>query len=263
NSLPIIILTASVTGILLWLTVQDETRIIGGEECPRNSQHFQVALMNRERQGIRCGGVLIAKDWVLTAAHCDTQSPISTRMGEHNLRANKGTAQCITSAKNYPHPRYDPNTHDNDIMLLRLRNSANLNNYVQPISLATTCAEPNIECQVSGWGTSRSPQSQYPDILQCGMVNIMSKEECDQAYPGAITDNMLCAGLKEGGVDSCQGDSGGPLECNGKLQGIVSWGMEVCAKKGKPGVYTNVCKYIPWIQKIMQNNSVRHADGTR
>uniref|UniRef100_A0A8D0GHT0 Peptidase S1 domain-containing protein n=1 Tax=Sphenodon punctatus TaxID=8508 RepID=A0A8D0GHT0_SPHPU len=103
--------------------------------------------------------------------------------------------------------------------------------------------------------------SQYPDILQCGMVNIMSKEECDQAYPGAITDNMLCAGLKEGGVDSCQGDSGGPLECNGKLQGIVSWGMEVCAKKGKPGVYTNVCKYIPWIQKIITHLASLQGGG--
>lgn len=83
---------------------------------------------------------------------------IHTRMGDHSLRANEGSEQCITSAQKFPHPDYNPTTHDSDIMLIRLRNPANINEYVRPIALATECAAPNTPCLVSGWGTVETPK---------------------------------------------------------------------------------------------------------
>lgn len=44
----------------------------------------------------------------------------------------------------------------------------------------------------------------YPDLLQCLNAPILSDEECNAAYPGQITPNMVCVGYLEGGKDSCQ-----------------------------------------------------------
>ena len=83
-------------------------------------------------------------------------------------------------------------------------------------------------------------------------INIYnSDQECKPAFgaseeasaEGDVTDNMICAGWKEGGVDACNGDSGGPLVCveDGKpvVTGIVSWGFK-CGIPNFPSLYTDV-----------------------
>ena len=65
--------------------------------------------------------------------------------------------------------------------------------------------------------------------------------------------HSFCAGYHEGGKDSCNGDEGGPFVCNGQVQGIVNW-RHGCAEKNRPGVYTRVCDYIDWIEKIIKWN---------
>ncbi|XP_058051854.1 kallikrein-14-like [Ahaetulla prasina] len=251
--------------LILTGTAQDESRIIGGQECPKHAQPFQVILSNGKKNepDVQCGGVLIDKDWVLTAAHCDQQGDIHTRLGDHSLRDIEGSEQCITSEQKFRHPAFNPTTHDSDLMLLKLRDSAMINQYVRPIELATECAQPNTHCEVSGWGTIRSPQVEYPDLLQCAQVYTISHEDCKQAYSSSITENMLCAGVRGGGVDFCQGNSGGPLVCNNRLQGVVSWGMQICAQPGKPGVYTSICQFIEWIRDTMQRNSGNRAAYSR
>ena len=48
------------------------------------------------------------------------------------------------------------------------------------------------------------PTVEYPLTLQCANISILEPRLCRRAYPGHISDSMLCAGLWEGGRGSCQ-----------------------------------------------------------
>ncbi|XP_014373969.2 trypsin-like [Alligator sinensis] len=231
-------------------TVNGESeRIIGGYPCRRP---WQVGLFRGGQ--LHCGGVLIDKSWVLSAAHCYKPGLLRVRLGEYNIRRLDWTEQLKLSSKVIYHPSYNPRTKDNDLMLIKLLNPACLNKNVQTLELTTSCPVTNTECEVSGWGTTISPGAMYPSILHCVGVNIVDQAYCESVSTGLVTNNMVCAGHYGGREDSCYGDSGGPLVCNGKLQGIVSWGPEVCGDPERPGIYVNVCKFIRWIRDTIRNN---------
>ncbi|XP_037767582.1 trypsin I-P1 [Chelonia mydas] len=172
------------------------------------------------------------------------------RLGEHNLAVREGTEQFINAAKVIRHQNYSPQMLDNDIMLIKLASAATLNPYINTIALPTSCVVTGTQCLISGWGNTLSSGTNYPDLLQCLKAPVLSSSKCSGAYPGQITSNLICIGYLEGGKNSCQGDSGGPVVCNGRFQGIVSWGIG-CAQKGYPGVYTKVCSYVSWIQNTI------------
>ncbi|XP_060489305.1 serine protease 1 [Panthera onca] len=236
-------------GAAVAFPVDDDDKIVGGYTCPRNSVPYQVSLNSGYHF---CGGSLINSLWVVSAAHC-YKSRIQVRLGEHNIAVSEGSEQFINSAKVIRHPRYNANTIDNDIMLIKLSSPATLNSRVSAISLPRSCAPSGSQCLISGWGNVQSFGENYPDVLQCLKAPILTDSACRKAYPGQITSNMICLGFLEGGKDSCQGDSGGPVVCNNQLQGIVSWGVG-CAQRGKPGVYTKVCNYVSWIQQTIAAN---------
>ncbi|XP_070628331.1 kallikrein-11 isoform X1 [Bos indicus] len=245
----------------LWLLhpllghVGGETRIIKGYECPPHSQPWQAALFQKTR--LLCGATLIAPRWLLTAAHCRKPRYV-VHLGAHSLGRQDGCEQTRTATKSFPHPDFNnslPNKdHRNDIMLVKMVTPAHLTWAVRPLTVSPRCVPAGANCLISGWGTMSSPQLHLPHTLRCANVTIIKHRECEDAYPGNITDTMVCASVRKEGKDSCQGDSGGPLVCNGSLQGIISWGQDPCAVSKKPGVYTKVCKYVDWIQKTMENN---------
>lgn len=58
---------------------------------------------------------------------------------------------------------------------------------------------------MTGWGATKEGGSVSNNLLEV-VVRILSNAECRATnYPSQrITDNMLCAGYKQGGKDSCQ-----------------------------------------------------------
>ncbi|CAG9783252.1 unnamed protein product [Diatraea saccharalis] len=96
----------------------------------------------------------------------------------------------------------------------------------------------------------------YPGVLanKLQMINLtaLSVEKCRLKYWGInnVFSSQICS-LTKSGEGACHGDSGGPLVENGRIVGIVSWGMP-CAR-GYPDVYSRVHSFRDWIlEKISE-----------
>ncbi|XP_043853434.1 kallikrein-10 [Dromiciops gliroides] len=232
-----------------------ETRIT---QCARGSQPWHVSLF--KDLSFRCAGVLVDRNWVLTAAHC-AESWLWAKLGDYHLLLADGGEQLKISSVMIPHPKYKvgsgpslpARTDEHDLLMMKLRRPAVLGPRVQVLPLARTCAAPGTRCQAAGWGTTSQPRVKYSKSLSCAEVTVLSPKECATSYPGVLTNNMICAGL-DNGQDACQSDSGGPLVCNGTLQGILSWGDYPCGSAHRPAVYTWTCKYYSWIEKIIRTH---------
>lgn len=224
-------------------------KIIGGYECPPNSQPWQIYLTNDGERW--CGASLINASWAVSAAHCNTvANRLTVYLGKQNIDVVETTEQRISAEKVFPHPEFKFPSLDNDIMLIKLKEPAVFNQYVQPIPLATSCSSEGEQCLVSGWGYTKVG---LPSVLQCLDLAVLSRLDCEHVYENKFTQNMLCAGFIKGGKGVCHGDSGSPLVCSGELRGVVSWGKG-CAEPGYPGVYVEVCRYTDWIATTIANN---------
>jgi secreted trypsin-like serine protease len=264
---------------------QNFFRIVGGQTHSATGMPNFVMMLH-ERNGnyyfASCGGSLISKCHVLTAAHCANPQIIrGIYVNAYDPWNNNGSlpGHFSTVRSYHIHPEYlnSASTRPmNDVAILTLDTCVDENENADYfldnlMGLLTTTAMGDLQqgvqhgdlLQVSGFGYATEALSPTnSDALQT--VQVPFDSNCSNKFaPGTIIEgDMICAG--EGGKDACFGDSGGPLyylepspeegQPITTQVGIVSWG-EGCARQGKPGVYASVAYHFDFIQ-----STVCHAD---
>ena len=217
-------------------------RIVGGSQADDGEYPSYV----HARDGYLCGGTLIYKDIVLTAAHCAEAFPVGVTVYIGAVDISGTDDETNTVAEVYQHPDYNKNgQEENDILLLKLESASSS----PVVTLNTNPSIPSIGSTVDaiGFGTTSENGSVSAELLEV-QFGVYDFQICSNNLGGTqYANTQICAG--DDGKDTCQGDSGGPLFVAGtNVQvALVSYGAG-CGRPGLPGINTKVSAFLEYIE---------------
>jgi len=271
-------------------------KIIGGRDAASGAWPAMVSLSEHGSSNYysshECGGTLIGKKWVVTAAHCIEDcllratnsgvvvecsylpsNPMNTSvyqvvLNAHDLTSNTEAFEVLRSKRVIIHPVWhdavsnrekdDPLPYEGgyDIALIELESES----AQQPRAVyGGSNSLDGMTSTLIGWGLTDTADNNISSVQQEVDVPIISNATCEKSYPGRIHYNQLCAGYAAGGKDSCVGDSGGPLmvQMNNTslLAGVVSWGKG-CAEPDYYGINTRISSFTSWIGQYVADVNI-------
>lgn len=191
--------------------------------------------------------------------------------GEHDLSEKDGDEQERRAVQIIIPDKYVRRKTNHDIALLRLNRPVAFTDYAVPLCLPEKAFSERTLAfirfsTVSGWGRLLEKGATALELMAIDVPRLMTQDCLEQSKKEAgspeVTENMFCAGYRDGSKDACKGDSGGPhatkFQGTWYLTGVVSWGLG-CAAEGHFGVYTRVSQYIEWLHRLMSAET--HSEG--
>lgn len=244
-------------------------RIIDGEKVETNAAPYLVSLSVSELvYAHACAGVIIGKEWILTAAHCVSELkdmngdivglPIYAGMRNRTLFEE---AQITIIDFAFNHKGFTGEEGSDDIALLHVSPPLQLNGKVRPIALPYVNEEfTGEESAIYGWGLDDPEGTAYVKDLRVARSKILTTEQCkdDVTSEAPLSHKQVCVH-----VTACYGDGGSPLvvereEGISELAGITSWGYLPCGYNARPTFFTAVSQYIEWINEVQWAYHVLH-----
>ncbi|XP_053976002.1 chymotrypsin-2-like [Hylaeus volcanicus] len=241
--------TFILSALLALANAEFESRIIGGIVAKPGEIPYQVSLQTASSSRHFCGGSILDKYHVITAAHC-----VAGKRAQE-IKVVAGTVDLTKPGSNYAvdkismHERY--NSWVNDIALIKVKTPFVKSTLISFVPLPDTneVVKTNDPAIVSGFGWL-SYQADRTNLLHWVNITIASQEYCRKVWSDShhIYNTHLCGYDPNAVRGHCKGDSGGPLMVRGKLAGLVSFSRN-CADVVYPSVYTRISAYLDWIKK--------------
>ncbi|CAG2121444.1 unnamed protein product, partial [Medioppia subpectinata] len=245
-------------------------RIIGGRDAKKGEFPWMISVQVKHPHSpgfvVTCGAAIINTHWVLTAAHClenVDKNDLQIVAGAHDIKDWTEGMSKHTVSKLIAH--HDYNKHDfgvNDIALIKVNQEFRFNasKWLQN-SVCLPAEDYNARgrsATATGWGAAahyRPPAR----ILKAIDMPVLNQDECRLKHIDYVflKDTQICCGGQLD-RDTCFGDSGGPViemvNNRAVLVGITvgSPQKEDCGVESWPGIYTDVTKYIKWINDNMK-----------
>jgi len=234
--------------LLLVLPVQSapgtlEGRVVGGEDAAKAQFPHQISLRNAGSH--TCGGSILSKNYILTAAHCVINADadrLTIRAGSNDRLSGGVLAQV---AEVIIHEGYG--NFLNDVALLRLESPLIFSSSIQPIDLPSVDTPADVDVIISGWGRIKH-QGDVPRYLKYNTLQSISLDRCDELIGWGV-QSELCL-IHEADNGACNGDSGGPAIYNNQVVGVAGFVWSACGTSYPDG-YARVHFHNEWIR----NNS--------
>ncbi|KAK9762995.1 hypothetical protein K7432_010728 [Basidiobolus ranarum] len=268
---PISILTTLLSSLLSLeftqgFALNPHSFIVGGSVAQEAEFPFMARVLVKNLSS--CGGFILSKKWIGTAAHCVVNQETLALTSPNLLQIIVGTNDnTVTSSKIKKvvkvviAPGYSIDKQEDDLALLELDEELIFDERIQPIAISTAKVSEKQTFTAAGWGLIEdgTPSAR---LMQVDLITA-SLTKCRQVVPGFKNNNgpQICTDA-ETGKDTCPGDSGGPLfrsEQNGfSLYGITSYSAypqgasTTCGGSDTiVGVYTHVGYYVSFISSTM------------